>query len=171
MMKRRRSICLSAASLCLFLASPCRAMDEGKPAPDVKATLINGQTFDLSKENGNVVIINFWATWCAPCRQEMPALDAYYRQHKGEGLRMIAISVDDPADEHVVREVMQQYAFPAAFKREANYKGYGRIWRMPMTFIVDRHGILRKDGSVGEPKVDLPMLEKIVAPLLKATAN
>lgn len=143
------------------------AVDEGKTAPPIEAKLINGKPFKLSGEAGNVVIVNFWASWCGPCREEMPALEAYYQRHKAEGLRILAISMDDPADDDKVREVMRSYSFPAGFNREAAYKGYGRIWRMPMTFVIDRHGILRKDGSVGEPKVDLPTLEKVVTPLLK----
>jgi cytochrome c biogenesis protein CcmG/thiol:disulfide interchange protein DsbE len=161
---------ISLVSALLFcLTSHAWAIEVGKPAPNIEAKLINGQTFNLAAEAGKVVIVNFWASWCDPCRQEMPALETYYRQHKNEGLRIVAISMDDPSDEHVVREVMRQYSYPAAFKRDANYEGYGRIWRMPMTFVIDRQGILRKDGSVGEPKIDLPTLDKVVTPLLKAT--
>lgn len=154
--------------LSLSLAPVCHALDEGKAAPAIVAKQLDDKSFSLSGEAGNVVILNFWATWCAPCRQEMPALETYYQQHKAEGLRMLAISMDDPADDAMVKEVMRQFSFPAAFKRDANVKGYGRIWRMPMTFVIDRHGILRKDGSEGDPKIDLPILEKLVTPLLKA---
>jgi cytochrome c biogenesis protein CcmG/thiol:disulfide interchange protein DsbE len=157
---------LSPIVLTLCLTTPGWSHDMGKPAPQLTAKLLDGDNFNLSQEIGNVVIINFWASWCAPCREEMPALETYYSQHKGEGLKIVAVSMDDPADEAVVRKIMSTYSYPAAFKREANYKGYGRIWRMPMTFVIDRQGLLRKDGSVGEPKVDLPTLEKIVTPLL-----
>ncbi|MES2047932.1 MAG: TlpA disulfide reductase family protein [Pseudomonadota bacterium] len=156
-------------TLGLTCISPCWAVDVAKVAPVIKARQIDGHTFDLAANAGNVIIINFWATWCAPCRQEMPALESYYRQHQAEGLRIIAISMDDPADDQLVQQVMREYSFAAAFRREADYKGYGRIWRMPMTFIIDRHGVLRKDGSVGDPKVDLAILEKIVTPLLRET--
>ncbi len=161
-----------ALAVILFCVAPCSgAVEVGKPAPNVKAKLIDGRSFDLASEAGKVVIVNFWATWCAPCRQEMPALDAYYRQHKDEGLRIIAISMDSPADDQAVHEVMRQYSYPAAFKRDANYDGYGRIWRMPMTFVIDRQGILRKDGSVGEPKIDSAILDRIVTPLLKTAVQ
>ena len=153
----------------IYCATPLTwAVTEGKPAPSIDAKLLDGTSFKLEGEAGNVVIVNFWASWCAPCRQEMPALETYYQQHKAEGLRIVAISMDDPEDDNQVRAIMRDFSYPAAFKRDADYKGYGRIWRMPMTFIIDRQGILRKDGSVGEPKIDLPMLEKNVTPLLQA---
>lgn len=152
--------------MCCVMSSTW-AVEVGKPAPILETKLINGKSFKLGEEAGNVVIVNFWASWCAPCREEMPALETYYQQHKAEGLRIVTISMDEAADDDKVRQVMRSYSYPAALSREANYKGYGRIWRMPMTFVIDRHGILRKDGSVGEPKIDMPTLEKIVTPLLK----
>ena len=98
----------------------------------------------------------------------MPALDAYYRRHRSEGFVLIAISMDSPKDEAKARDLMQSFAFPAALARETNVKGYGRIWRLPMTFVIDRNGILRKDGGEGDPKIDLASLEREVTPLLKA---
>jgi cytochrome c biogenesis protein CcmG/thiol:disulfide interchange protein DsbE len=146
-------------------------MSEGKPAPALDGQLMNGTPFHLSAEKGNIAIINLWASWCSPCRQEMPAIESYYQQHQKEGLKIIAISMDDPAYDAEVGKVLSKYTFPAAFSREIAMKGYGEIWRMPMTFIVDRDGILRKDGSVGEPKIDLPFLEQVVTPLLKESAT
>ncbi|MFC5472661.1 TlpA disulfide reductase family protein [Paraherbaspirillum soli] len=158
---------LLLALCCVLFALPAVAMGVGQAAPGLTAKTLAGDAFNMQNELGQVVIVNFWASWCGPCREEMPAMETYYQQHKGEGLRIIAISMDDPADDHVVREVMTKYSYPAAFQRDANFKGFGRIWRMPMTFVIDRHGILRKDGSVGEPKIDLPLLDKLVTPLLK----
>ena len=112
------------------------------------------------------MIVNFWASWCSPCRKEMPALESYYAQHKAEGLIVLAINMDDPKNTQAVRDIMRDFSFSAAFAREASFDGYGRIWRMPMTFIIDRNGLLRKDGSVGDPKIDLPLLETLATPLL-----
>ncbi|WP_424193524.1 TlpA disulfide reductase family protein [Ampullimonas aquatilis] len=155
----------------IFVTRLALALDVGKPAPNIESTLLNHQPFTLSQQLGQVVIINFWATWCGPCRQEMPDLENFYQQHRAEGLKILAISMDDPADDNKVREVMQQYSFDAAFSRDVNYKGLGRIWRMPMTYVIDRQGIIRKDGSVGEPKIDFPTLEALVTPLLKQAAK
>jgi thiol-disulfide isomerase/thioredoxin len=150
----------------LGYSMPADAVEVGKPAPPAQAKFLDGTRFTLADHAGKVVILNFWATWCAPCRAEMPAIDAYYQKHRAEGLQIIAISMDDAKDEAKVREVMREFAFPAALIRDASLKGYGRIWRVPLTFVIDRRGILRKDGWYGDPGIDLPLLEKTVTPLL-----
>jgi cytochrome c biogenesis protein CcmG, thiol:disulfide interchange protein DsbE len=160
--------------LSLFLctvAGSAGAIAEGAPAPPLEGTMFDGTRFALADYAGKVVVLNFWATWCAPCREEMPALDAYYRRHRSEGLEVVAISMDNPRDEAKARELMKAYAFPAAFGREMGIKGYGRIWRLPLTFVIDRQGVLRKDGWYGDPLLDAATLEQNVTPLLRARLN
>jgi len=144
------------------------AATEGQPAPAMQARLLDGTVFNLARDAGKVVVVNIWATWCTPCREEMPALDAYYREHRGQGLILIALSMDDPKDEAKVREVTQAYSFPVGLARDADLKGYGRIWRLPLTFVVDRTGILRKDQWYGDPGLDAQVLDQTLTPLLKA---
>ncbi len=158
-----------AALLSLICILPVYAttLAVGQPAPPLTAAKLDGSVFNLVTDGkGKVVIVNFWASWCSPCRKEMPALENYYAQHKEGGLIVLAINMDDPKNEQTVRDIMHAFSFPAAFARDAHFDGYGRIWRMPMTFIIDRNGLLRKDGSVGDPKIDLPLLETLVTPLL-----
>jgi len=140
---------------------------EGEPAPQMNVKLLDGTLFKLTDNAGKVVVVNIWATWCAPCRAEMPALEAYFRQHRDDGLVLLAISMDDPRDEAKVREFAKAYSFPAALARDADIKGYGRIWRLPLTFVIDRQGVLRKDDWYGDPGLDVPLLEKTVTPLLR----
>ncbi|MGZ3237145.1 MAG: TlpA disulfide reductase family protein [Burkholderiaceae bacterium] len=157
-------------SFWVFLAQSCIAasLEVGKTAPPLEVTQLDGTKFSLADHAGNVVLVNIWASWCEPCREEMPAIEAFYKAHHAEGLDLLAISLDDAKDLPQVKEVMRSYSYPAAMLADAKMKGYGRIWRMPMTFVIDRQGILRKDGSEGEPKMDLPALERVVTPLLKA---
>lgn len=156
----------AALSLLFPVVALAKGPEVGKPAPAFDARLLDGSQVGNADLRGQVVIVNFWATWCTPCRAEMPALDAYYRKHRDEGLKMLAISMNDPADAGKVREVMSTFSFPAALARDVNFRGYGRIWRIPLTFVIDRDGILRKDAWYGDAGIDLASLEKIVTPLL-----
>jgi thiol-disulfide isomerase/thioredoxin len=164
-----RSVAVLAAVLVLAgSVAQARSVAEGAPAPPVEAKLLDGANLTPVDYSGKVLVVNFWATWCGPCRAEMPALEAFYGKHRAEGLQVIAISMDDPKDEAKVREVMRAYTFPAALSRDAKVKGYGRIWRLPLTFVIDRRGVLRKESWYGDPGLDLPLLEKTVTPLLVA---
>jgi thiol-disulfide isomerase/thioredoxin len=157
-------ISLLTASLA---ASSAYGLDLGKPAPTVDAKLLDGTSFSSAALASKVIIINFWATYCEPCRAEMPALDAYYRKHRPEGLALLAISIDDPADAAKVRKVMQAFSFPAALAQDASFTRYGRIWHIPLTFVIDRRGNLRKESWYVENGIDLPSLEAVVSPLLQ----
>ena len=97
----------------------------GNAAPALDVPELDGQTFDLSAQRGKVVIVNFWATWCPPCREEMPALDAFYRRYHGQGLEMIGVSADRPHDRSDVIKVMQSYSYPAAMLDDAKVNDFG----------------------------------------------
>jgi peroxiredoxin len=157
---------LLLVAVCALPVSSLGALDEGKPAPPIEATLVDGTHYSLAEQHGKVVIVNFWATWCAPCRAEMPAIDAYLRKHHGEGLEVLAISMDEPGSEEKIRNVMRAFSFPAAIGPRTEFKGYQRIWRLPLTFVIDRDGTLRKKDWYGDPGIDEALLESTVTPLL-----
>lgn len=142
------------------------AIEEGAMAPAYDITLANGSHVTNASEKGRVVVLHFWATWCEPCREEMPALERYYRQHHAEGLDMILISMDDPADFARAKDTMKQFSMPGVFYRDTQMKGFGRIWRIPVTFLVDKNNILRKDEWFGDPVLTDRTLGQGIAPLL-----
>ena len=162
---------LVSALLLLGAAAAAAELREGMPAPAIRAELLDGARFDSARHAGKVIVLNFWASWCKPCREEMPALDAYYRAHRAEGLEMIAISIEEPDDIAKVRRAMKDFSFPAALASAARTEGYGRLWRLPVTFVIDRRGILRFDGLKYAKAMDLPALERIVTPLLRTTKD
>lgn len=163
----RRYLLLLSALFLLAVSATAAELKEGMPAPAVRAELLDGGTFDSMKQRGDVIVLNFWASWCTHCRTEMPALDAYYRAHRAEGLEMIAISIEERADLAKVKGVMKDFSFPAALAADAQTEGYGQPWRLPITFVIDRRGVLRFDGLKFAKVLDLATLERIVTPLLR----
>ncbi len=154
----------------LLTACFCNAVfagpEVGQLAPNIEGTLLDGKAFSLNTNKGKVVLVNFWASWCEPCREEMPIIEAYLKKHQAQGFEVLAITMDKPSDLAQAQKMMQSYSFLFADKKQMDYSGYGRIWRIPSTFIIDRQGILRKNGLTGDPKIDHKALEEIVTPLL-----
>lgn len=153
----------------LVLASAARAHGDselGQPAPALVIEELNGNTFDLAAQRGKVVIVNFWATWCPPCRKEMPALDAFYRRYKVEGLEMIGLSADRPHDRSDVVKVMQSFSYPAAMLDDAKSDGFGDPSELPVTYVVDAQGLIRAKFTPDEKPLTEQSLAASVLPLL-----
>ena len=104
-----------AAIVALVLLGACASIAAAEPriAPPLTATLLDGSRFNTAEQRGKVVLINFWATWCAPCREEMPAIDAFYTQNRARGLEVIAISLDEPKDSAKVQDIARRYTVPS----------------------------------------------------------
>jgi len=113
-----------------------------KAAEDFRLTLADGSTFRLSEHRGKTVLINFWATWCPPCREEMPALERLYRQHKDHGLVLVAVSID--ADPKVVGPYVRasNLTFPIALDPKAEVATAYGVRALPSSFVVDRQGTM-----------------------------
>ena len=138
----------------------------GNAAPALVVPELDGQAFDLSAQHGKVEVVNFWATWCPPCREEMPALDAFYRRYHGQGLEMIGLSTDRPHDRSDVTKVMQSYSYPAAVLDDAKVNDFGSPDVLPVTFVVDRSGVIRATLTPGQTPVTEKSLSDAVLPLL-----
>jgi cytochrome c biogenesis protein CcmG/thiol:disulfide interchange protein DsbE len=142
-------------------------LEEGKLAPSFETATIKGERLSLSEQAGKTVIIHYWATWCPSCLEEIPIFNAYYTKHHTDGLVMICVSIDEPSDLSKVKEMMKSYEFPVAMDRDTKAKGYGRIWRIPLTFIIDKKGILRKSAWFDDGNINEAALEKNITPLLQ----
>jgi cytochrome c biogenesis protein CcmG, thiol:disulfide interchange protein DsbE len=142
------------------------ATDVGQPAPALVVTELDGQAFDLAALRGKVVIVSFWATWCPPCRAEMPVLDAFYRRYHSQGLEMIGLSADRPHDRSNLTKVMQSFGYPAAMLDDAKVNDFGTPSALPMTVVIDGHGIVRAELTPDQMAVTEKSLSAAVLPLL-----
>jgi cytochrome c biogenesis protein CcmG, thiol:disulfide interchange protein DsbE len=141
----------------------------GQPAPPLLVPQLDGRLFDLKALRGRVVIVNFWATWCSPCRAEMPRLDAFYREYHARGVELLGLSVDERSDEATVRTVMQQFHYPAALAADARQNGFGPAVAVPMTWIIDASGIVRVRLIAGNAVTEQTLTQRVV-PLLRGVA-
>ena len=115
----------------------------GRPAPEFSLQDLHGARVDLAKYRGKVVLLNFWATWCAPCRLEMPRFMQWQSEYGAQGLQVIGISVDDtepPARKFVEK---LQVSYPIAMGNARLGERYGGVLGVPVTFLIDRTGIVR----------------------------
>ena len=170
----RRALLRGAAALSLMgldavfaPVAPAKALRVGEPAPPATLVALDGQRISTSELLGHVVILTFWATWCGPCREELPLLSAYATQHAAEGLKVLAFTLDPPDDLRKVRPVAQSLNFPVGFLADSSLSGYGRIWRIPANFTINREGQLIDNGwKDKESSWTAERLERIVTPLL-----
>ncbi len=154
-------------TLCILLATNAWALEVGQAAPAYQARLPNGHMLSSDQERGNVVLLHFWATWCIPCRTEMPAMERYYQKHRRQGLEILMVSMDGEEDLPKMQQMAAKYSYPVAWYQNSDFQSFGRIWRIPLTFVIDRHGVLRQDSwDGGDDGLDEAALERVVTPLL-----
>jgi thiol-disulfide isomerase/thioredoxin len=138
----------------------------GQPAPDFRATTLDGQHVKLADLKGQVVVLNFWATWCGPCRNELPLLDGYARAQKAAGLAVFAIDYNDPdASVQQLRELARKASLKFVFRFDGDYRPIGDA--VPTSFVIDRSGLVRYARSGA---MDLDTLNGVLLPLLNETA-
>ena len=113
-------------------------------APEVTLTDTRGVTRSLADYRGQVVLVNLWATWCPPCKEEMPALQAFYDKHKKDGFTIIAINDGDPTADVLQFEKDYQLSFPIWLDPEyyATEQAFKTI-NLPSSFVIDRAGTVR----------------------------
>jgi cytochrome c biogenesis protein CcmG/thiol:disulfide interchange protein DsbE len=132
-------------------------------APEFVRNDLNGKSLALKSYRGKVVLLNFWATWCAPCQMEMPTFAAWQRQYGPQGLQVIGISMDDEAA--LVRRVATRLKlnYPVALGDAKLGELYGGVYGLPLTYLIDKKGKIR---ARFQGEVDPKKIEKLLKPLI-----
>lgn len=115
----------------------------GQAAPDFVLKSAAGQNLRLSEYRGDVVMINFWATWCGPCRQEMPLLDDLYNRYQRVGFNLLGVNIDDDSGRAMEMVDELGVSFPVLFDEKKEVSKLYQVEAMPVTILVDRHGTVR----------------------------
>jgi len=147
----KRQFLAMAASLLILLPAilPAGAVppapweaDElvGKPAPSFTLLNMNGRNVSIASLRGKVVLINFWATWCPPCKDEIPSLNALYEKYRGRDFVLLAVSTDSSRED--VEKFMKKYGvkFMVLLDGDSRVMRQYRVFSLPMSFLIDRKG-------------------------------
>jgi peroxiredoxin len=138
----------------------------GQLAPPLVLHTLDGKQIATRELIGEVVILTFFASYCEPCLEELPLLSSYAEANAARGLRVLGFSLDGPELVADVRKLAATLKFPVGLLGSAYAGGYGRMWRMPVSFVIDRQGKLVHDGWLDkEPSVTSTFLQRVVEPL------
>ena len=134
------------------------------PAPQLTVSDLNGNPVSLVDYRGQVILVNNWATWCPPCKAEMPELQAYYEAHSDQGFKVVAIDAGDAAAE--VKQFVQEYELTFDVLSDVHMHSLAafRNSSLPSSYVIDDTGTVRLAWTGA---IDREMLEKYVSPLLE----
>ena len=160
-------LALGAAALVLF-GPNIEGVEVGKRAPDYKAArLTSGDSVSIhDAARGHVTLVNIWATWCIPCRAEMPAIEQLWRQLGPKGLRIVSISIDE-SDPSEVRSFAKEYGltFDILHDKSTRIQQVYQTTGVPESFLLDKQGLIVKK-VIGEHPWSSPSNQRLVADLL-----
>jgi cytochrome c biogenesis protein CcmG, thiol:disulfide interchange protein DsbE len=170
----RRLACLFFLALLpgAFIALPAVAQGPAalvrKPAPQFVRTDLNRQPVDLSAYRGHVVLLNFWATWCAPCQIEIPRFVQWQDTYGGQGLQIVGVSMDDESGPVIALTRRRHVNYPMIMGDVELGRMYGGVLGLPVTFLIDRQGNI---AAVYNGQTSLPAMEREIRRLLSAGAQ
>jgi peroxiredoxin len=136
----------------------------GKEAPRFVRSDLHGRQIDIEDFRGKVVLLNFWATWCGPCRVELPRFAGWQNQYGAEGLQVLAVSMDDDSKPVGKAARKLHLTFPVVMGDEKLGLEYGGVLGLPVTYLIGRDGTISDRYGSG---TDLNTMEKRVQMLLK----
>ena len=142
---RRAAIAQWLLSLLAVLAWPTAARSAGppavgQPAPALIARTFDGRTIDIATLRGKLIVLNFWASWCGPCRSEMPSLDALARDYRDRGVVVVGLSADDPHDRKDALAAARSLSYQTGMLSEATTNGFADPPVLPLTYIIGVDG-------------------------------
>jgi peroxiredoxin len=137
----------------------------GKKAPDFTLKDLNDKTVSLSSLKGSVVLINFWATWCPPCRAEMSSLNNLYKEYKNNGLSVIAVSTDRSISSVKDFLTKKPVELPVLMDSDSKVSRRFKVFSLPTSFLLDKNGVIVQK-FLGEEEWDSPEMNKKIKELL-----
>ncbi len=146
------------------MSTESKVVKAGDEAPDFHLTTLDGKTVQLSDFKGKGVFLNFWATYCPPCKDEMPYMDNQYAEFKEKGVEILAVNVGEPP--LTAEKFAQRYdlSFPILMdEREEVYKAYG-VKPIPATFLIDKDGIVVDRVTKGLTEEEIKEMMERIAP-------
>jgi len=149
-------------SFSIFAATSLAASDLiGQSAPDFALKSSSGENLRLSEYRGDVVMVNFWATWCGPCRQEMPLLDQLYTRYQRVGFSLLGVNIDDDSSKAMNMVSELGVSFPVLFDARKDVSRLYEVEAMPVTVLIDREGMVRYVHHGYEPGIEEKYLDQI----------
>ena len=137
------ALSLGLAALLALVAGTASALDKGARSPELGAKDLTGKPVTLSTLAGKVVIVDFWATWCAPCKEEMPVLERLYQKYRGRGLVIVGVSVDEEGGNVAPFIKKMKVSFPIVHDQGHKIADRFKPPKMPSSYVIDRKGIVR----------------------------
>jgi thiol-disulfide isomerase/thioredoxin len=138
-----RMLYLVAVAIAPLLANSGPALQAGVPAPTFQLNSSSGKPVSLTDLKGQIVLVNFWASWCGPCRQEMPILEQLNHQYRNKGVALIGVNVEPDSGAALAWLKATPVSFPILFDVDSKVSKLYEVEGMPNTVILDRRGVVR----------------------------